>query len=235
MGTAALRKVEPARLVAFLIGDGANHALDAAGSRHVVGVIEGTGIGPEVIRATLDVLAAVEQATGIRSMYGMGDLSVRRRRSASASPSPIPWWRSVGGFRSGWRSSVDPAAAAMCTTFAGISICSASLFRSSHGLRWPGLGESLAPILRTWICSWCATTRAAYTRVSGENGPPPRAAGRALVQLQRVPGPAAYRSRRSGGLRPPRQIARDCQTRRCAHDQRPVARGRPCHSTDVSH
>jgi 3-isopropylmalate dehydrogenase len=34
--------------------------------RPLIGVIEGSGIGPEVITAALRVLAAVEQATGLK-------------------------------------------------------------------------------------------------------------------------------------------------------------------------
>jgi 3-isopropylmalate dehydrogenase len=66
MEHSARRKAEPARLMTFLTGDGANDVSDAAGFRPVVGVIEGTGIGPQVISVTLDVLAAVEQVTSIR-------------------------------------------------------------------------------------------------------------------------------------------------------------------------
>jgi 3-isopropylmalate dehydrogenase len=53
-------------LRAFLSGEDSNRPITAPGSRPIIGVIEGTGIGPEVIGATLYVLAAVEQVIGIK-------------------------------------------------------------------------------------------------------------------------------------------------------------------------
>jgi 3-isopropylmalate dehydrogenase len=61
----------PARLVTFLGGTDAGHRTTAASVRPVIGVLEGTGIGSQVIGSALQVLAAVGQATGI-------DFEVRR-------------------------------------------------------------------------------------------------------------------------------------------------------------
>jgi len=66
MGSSAGRGVPSTRLVTFLTDNGLNHAAHARNARPVIGVMEGTGIGPQVIHATLEVLAAVEQVTGIR-------------------------------------------------------------------------------------------------------------------------------------------------------------------------
>jgi 3-isopropylmalate dehydrogenase len=59
-------EVEQGRLTAFLTGYGLNGPAMAPGSRPIIGVIEGTGIGPEVIGATLQVLSAVEQVIDIK-------------------------------------------------------------------------------------------------------------------------------------------------------------------------
>jgi 3-isopropylmalate dehydrogenase len=60
-------KAEHVRLMDFLIGGKSDRsAITPPSSRPLIGVIEGTGIGPEVIAATLHVLKAVEQTTGIK-------------------------------------------------------------------------------------------------------------------------------------------------------------------------
>jgi len=53
---------QPGKLLAYLTGA---HSTAAATGRPLIGVLEGTGIGPHVIGAALQVLAAVEQATGL--------------------------------------------------------------------------------------------------------------------------------------------------------------------------
>lgn len=59
-------EIEQGRLMAFLTAYRSNGPAMAAGSRPIIGVIEGTGIGPEVIRATLQVLSAVERVIDIK-------------------------------------------------------------------------------------------------------------------------------------------------------------------------
>jgi 3-isopropylmalate dehydrogenase len=59
-------KVELGKLMAFLIGNGSKGPTITPGSRPIIGIIEGTGIGPEIIRAALHVLEAVEQVIGIK-------------------------------------------------------------------------------------------------------------------------------------------------------------------------
>jgi len=53
-------------LTTLLTGNGPNQLPTATNPRPKVGIIEGTGIGPEVIGAALQVLANVEQVVGIR-------------------------------------------------------------------------------------------------------------------------------------------------------------------------
>lgn len=60
------------RLVAYL--GGMNHTHPAANARPLIGVLEGTGIGPEVIGSALQVLAAVGQVTGIEFEMRRGTL-----------------------------------------------------------------------------------------------------------------------------------------------------------------
>jgi 3-isopropylmalate dehydrogenase len=57
--------IETGRLMAFLTGNGSHPSPTIPGSRPLIGVLEGTGIGPEVIGASLRVLAAVEQTLGV--------------------------------------------------------------------------------------------------------------------------------------------------------------------------
>ena len=59
-------EVELRGLMAFLTGKNSNRTLTALGSRPIIGVLKGTGIGPEVIGATLYVLEAVEQVINIK-------------------------------------------------------------------------------------------------------------------------------------------------------------------------
>jgi 3-isopropylmalate dehydrogenase len=60
------RQVAVGRLSAFL-GNGSTCGVAATpGSRPLIGVLEGSGIGPQVMGAVLAVLGAVEEATGIR-------------------------------------------------------------------------------------------------------------------------------------------------------------------------
>ena len=61
-----------ARLVPYL--GGTRHTRPAANARPLIGVLEGTGIGPEVIGSALQVLAAVGQATGINFEVRRGAL-----------------------------------------------------------------------------------------------------------------------------------------------------------------
>ncbi|MCL4179102.1 MAG: 3-isopropylmalate dehydrogenase [Verrucomicrobia bacterium] len=56
----------PARLISFLLGENTGQPEVAGIERPIIGVFEGTGIGPEVIAASLRVLGAVEQVTGMR-------------------------------------------------------------------------------------------------------------------------------------------------------------------------
>ncbi len=59
-------QVEQERLMAFLPGYSANRPAIATGSRPIIGVIDGTGIGPEVIGAALRVLSVVEQVLDVK-------------------------------------------------------------------------------------------------------------------------------------------------------------------------
>jgi 3-isopropylmalate dehydrogenase len=65
MSRSTCKEGKSVRLVTFLAEGGVNPAVHTKGVRPVIGVLEGTGIGPQVIRAALDVLAAVEQVTGV--------------------------------------------------------------------------------------------------------------------------------------------------------------------------
>ena len=65
-GTPPQSKSEQARLLSWLTENSQARSNDTAGEKPVVGVIEGCGIGPEVIDASLRVLSAVERVTGIQ-------------------------------------------------------------------------------------------------------------------------------------------------------------------------
>jgi 3-isopropylmalate dehydrogenase len=65
MSSRVYKEVASAGLVSFLTDDGASPRPCTRSTRPVIGVLEGTGIGPQVIRASLDVLAAVEQVMGL--------------------------------------------------------------------------------------------------------------------------------------------------------------------------
>ncbi len=73
---------QPGKLLAYLTGA---HSTAMAAGRPLIGVLEGTGIGPHVIGAALQVLAAVEQAMGlgVRCAAWRQD---RRRIRGSAEP-----------------------------------------------------------------------------------------------------------------------------------------------------
>ncbi len=60
------RRWESKSLKAFATGSGADGFSASPDSQPVIGVIEGTGIGPEIIRASLGVLKAVEQVLGTK-------------------------------------------------------------------------------------------------------------------------------------------------------------------------
>src|SRR5258708_39125011 len=61
---------KPVKLVGYL-GDGAART---AVERPLIGVLEGTGIGSQVIGSALQVLASVEQVTGIKFELRHGTL-----------------------------------------------------------------------------------------------------------------------------------------------------------------
>jgi 3-isopropylmalate dehydrogenase len=56
----------PARLTTFLCDAAIARSFAVDSERPVIGFFEGTGIGPDVVSASLRVLAALEQVTGIR-------------------------------------------------------------------------------------------------------------------------------------------------------------------------
>jgi 3-isopropylmalate dehydrogenase len=55
-----------AGFLSYLTGTDARHRLDTGDTRPLIGVVEGTGIGREIIGAALQVLAAAEQVLGIQ-------------------------------------------------------------------------------------------------------------------------------------------------------------------------
>lgn len=70
-----------------LVG-GVHAQADQPRSRHVVGYLEGEGVGPEVVRAALGVLAALECATGSRFEVREGGLIGRAAQSECGKSLP---------------------------------------------------------------------------------------------------------------------------------------------------
>ena len=54
------------RLLTYLAVNRPDHLSPAPDARPVIGVLKGTGIGPQVVDCTLQVLAAVQEVTGIK-------------------------------------------------------------------------------------------------------------------------------------------------------------------------
>ncbi len=160
------------RLMDFLNSNGADSFRESP-SACPVGVLEGTGVGPQIVSAALAVLKTIEQIIGVRfDVRCGGDLSVRMRRHASDGR-----FRSLrqpsAGRSSATRalSSAGPVVVDTCTISVGSSICSASLFRFSRGPNSSGSDALQTGIFTTRICSSCGITLAACIRGNGANGP----------------------------------------------------------------
>ena len=158
------------RLVTFLTEGGANPAGHTRSARPVIGVLEGTGIGPQVIRAALDVLAAVEQVMGIRFDVRFGGPigeEAEIRYGCSRPDSVAAFCQEV--FDQGGAILSGPGGAVMCTICVVILTSSASLclFGRGRSLRMPGGLRTIT--CGTWTCSSCATISVAFTKGNGKN------------------------------------------------------------------
>jgi len=68
------QKTGPARLAGYLSGSEAKSTPARPPARQLIGVLEGTGIGPTVITAALQVLKSVEQVCGLKFEVRFGGL-----------------------------------------------------------------------------------------------------------------------------------------------------------------
>jgi 3-isopropylmalate dehydrogenase len=68
------KKHQPVRLVNYLGATDAGHRTTSASPRPLIGVLEGTGIGSQVIGSALQVLGSIEQATGLQFEVRRGTL-----------------------------------------------------------------------------------------------------------------------------------------------------------------
>jgi 3-isopropylmalate dehydrogenase len=68
------RGVKPARLLSYLIGKSSSRLFKPSGENYLIGVLDGNGIGPEVLNSTLRILAAVEAALGLSFQIRRGGL-----------------------------------------------------------------------------------------------------------------------------------------------------------------
>ena len=78
----------PARLMSFLLGENTGRREVAGIERPAIGVFEGTGIGPELIAASLRVLEAVEQVTGMRFEIRLGGAIAEAAEASSGRALP---------------------------------------------------------------------------------------------------------------------------------------------------
>ena len=78
----------PARLASFLPASILSVSLANRSTRPLIGVLEGAGIGPEVISATLHVLQSVEQAMHLRFEVRQGGLVGEGLRRPAANGCP---------------------------------------------------------------------------------------------------------------------------------------------------
>ena len=67
-------KAGPTRLASYLPGNNPGLPPVNSRARPLIGILEGTGIGPQVISATLQVLKSVEQALNLRFEVRHGGL-----------------------------------------------------------------------------------------------------------------------------------------------------------------
>lgn len=79
---------EPLRLLSCLNPEAVPRRAARNGAAAVLGVIEGSGIGPQVIAAALHVLDAVKQVTGIKVELRRGGLVGEEAESACGNPLP---------------------------------------------------------------------------------------------------------------------------------------------------
>ena len=135
-------KTGPIRLASYLPGN--NPALPPVNlpARPLIGILEGTGIGPQVINATLQVLKSVEQAMNLRFEVRHGGLIGEKAVASCGKWLPEDTWNfALMFFESEAPSSAAPVAAAMFTICGGVLICSANLFLCSLRRSWRAPAE----------------------------------------------------------------------------------------------
>lgn len=132
------RNYQPAGLLTYLTGEDAI----AAGVPPLIGVVEGTGIGPDVIGAALQVLASVERVMGMRFEIQRWGRLARKLWLDRARGSRMVWRSSAPEFfEAAEQFCTDRKAGVTCMTCAGDLICSASLFPSGPGRNWRAPGS----------------------------------------------------------------------------------------------